>query len=256
MERHDAARSQAINLRQRIRPFTPEQTTQLETSNFDDLTRPAKTYPTGMGTLTFEELYQRTSRITGYMMREQLGMSNPDDIDDCVQAGYFKVWQLLQKQPDLFADKPKRYIVQAVVFRSKVQRFSHQRHYRKIVWDASAETNKRVGPTVRQIDTWIDLESALKTVGEYVAGLDNPIYLLALYTLITQVRTRDVSRLFGCGVSTLNKAKRRVRLTLAGELPDYGCLTDTAKALCLPDGRQLPVSKTDNGLITEWVMAG
>lgn len=194
--------------------------------------------------------YRRTEKV-----QEQLGMSNPDDIDDCMQAEYFKVWQLLQKQPDLFADKPKRYIVQAVVFRSKVQRFSHQRHYRKIVWDATTETRNADAPITRQIDTWIDLESALKTVGEYVAGLDNPIYLLALYALITQVTTRDVARLFGHGVSTLNKAKRWVRSTLAGELPDYGCLADTTKALCLSDGRQPPASKTGNGLIAEWVLS-
>ena len=65
-------------------------------------------------------------------------MRNPEDVDDCMQAGYLKVWQKLELNPNWLADKPKRYIVQAVVFRSKAQRFSHQRHYRKLVYDARA----------------------------------------------------------------------------------------------------------------------
>ena len=71
-------------------------------------------------------------------MRERLGMTNPEDVDDCMQAGYLKVWQKLQRNPNWLADKPKRYIVQAVVFRSKAQRYSHQRHYRKLVYDTRA----------------------------------------------------------------------------------------------------------------------
>ena len=85
----------------------------------------------GIGQMSFAELYSSTQRIAGSILRERLGMSNPDDIDDCLQSGYLKVWQKLQQDPDWLADKPKGYIVQAVVLRSKAQRYSHQRHYRK-----------------------------------------------------------------------------------------------------------------------------
>lgn len=50
-------------------------------------------------------------------------MVNPEDIDDCMQSRYLKVWKQLQKQPDLFAEKPKKYVVQAIVMRSKAQRY-------------------------------------------------------------------------------------------------------------------------------------
>lgn len=214
-----------------IRPYLIPANNTEYSANTPSITTPP-TYPTGMGDLTFEELYRRTSRITGYVMRDKLGMTNPDDIDDCMQAGYFKVWQLLQKQPTLFANKPKRYIVQAVVFRSKVQRFSHQRHYRKIVYDAQTEVTPDPGPVIiRRLDTWIDLEQALTVVGEHVASFDSSLYLLALYALITQVTTQDVVQICSCGRSTLNKAKRRIRSTLAQELPGYGHSSDPSRAL-------------------------
>lgn len=215
----------------------PDQT-QANNAEYPVNTNPARTpptYPTGMGNLTFEELYRRTSRITGYVMRDKLGMTNPDDIDDCMQAGYFKVWQLLQRQPTLFANKPKRYIVQAVIFRSKVQRFSHQRHYRKIVYDAQAEVTPDPNTAIiRRLDTWIDLEQALTIVGEHVTDFDTPLYLLALYALITQVTTQDVAQVCGCGRSTMNKAKRRIRSTLAQELPGYGYSSEPSYALPIP----------------------
>src|SRR3989304_4419417 len=160
-----------------------------------------------MGELTFEQLYQKTSRIVGAIMRDAHGMTNPEDIDDCMQAGYLKVWQQLQKDPECFADKPKKYIVQAVVFRSKAQRFSHKRHYNKIVFDADPmEQHSASIMTPRQVDTWIDLEQALGHVARQVE--DTPATLLGLYCLITQATVQDLATTFGYGYSTLT-AKRR-----------------------------------------------
>jgi DNA-directed RNA polymerase specialized sigma24 family protein len=180
-----------------------------------------RTYPTGFGAVTFEELYNHTQRIVGYSLREKLGMTDPQDIDDCLQAGYFKVWQLLQQKPEMFAGKPKKYIVQAVVFRSKVQRFSHQRHYRKLVYDAQP----LIAPTIdelntRQIETWLDIEQAVQQVLPFLEG--KPTLLLGLYTLLTQVSTKDVASTFGCGESTLRAMRKQVRERLAHALPGYG----------------------------------
>lgn len=194
-----------------------------------------RSYATGFGNLTFEELYRATDRIVGFTLREKLGMTNPEDIDDCMQAGYLKVWKELQKNPNLFADKPKKYIVQAVVLRSKAQRYAHLRHYRKIVYDADVHAYRSTTtPTTHQLDTWIDLEQAIGTVGEHVAKFDTPLYAVALYALLTDVKTQDVARLFGNGVSTLTTAKRRLRATLAGELPHYGNGINTTDALSIP----------------------
>src|SRR5690606_11468499 len=102
----------------------------------------------------------------------------------CMQTGYLKVWQKLQTDPTWLADKPKSYIVQSVVFGCKAQRFSHQRHYHKLVYDADAEKQRSVAiMTTNQVDTWIDLERALTQVAHRVE--DNPAELLGLYCLIT-----------------------------------------------------------------------
>lgn len=177
-------------------------------------------YHTGIGSVTFEQLYQKTSRTVGYVMRERHGMTNPEDIDDCMQAGYLKVWQQLQKNPDCFADKPKRYLVQAIVFRSKAQRFSHQRYYHKIVYDADAEKQRSVSiMTTDQVDTWIDLEQAISHVAHQVE--DKQEALLGLYCLITQATVQDIAATFGYGYSTLTAYKRQVKGELAAALDGY-----------------------------------
>ena len=179
--------------------------------------------PPDFGTVTFEQLYQKTSRIVGSIMRDVHGMTNPEDIDDCMQAGYLKVWQQLQKDPDCFVDKPKKYIVQAVVFRSKAQRFSHKRHYNKIIYDADPIVQRSASiMTTGQVDTWIDLEQALGHVARQIE--DAPAALLGLYCLITQASIQDVATTFGYGYSTLTKKRRQVKedlaATLDGMVPD------------------------------------
>lgn len=234
--------AEAANLPLETVPPFPEQT---------HCPQPEPKYPTGFGTVTFEELYAATSRIVGSTMRDQLGMTNPEDIDDCMQVGYLKVWQQLQKQPDWFAGKPKKYIVQAVVLRSKAQRYAHLRHYRKIVYDADAQAHQNdSGPTISQVETWIDLSQSLQRVAEHATTLDNPIYLLALYTLITDVKTQEVAKTTGHGLSTLTAAKRRVRTTLAKELPDYGTAENGVKPLALPKIRSFQLSQLHKQLIT------
>ena len=194
--------------------------------------QPTLIYNTGIGALTFDQLYQKTSRTVGYVMREAHGMTNPEDIDDCMQAGYLNVWQQLQKNPDSFADKPKRYIVQAVVFRSKAQRFSHQRHYHKIVYDADAEVQRSVSIlTTDQVDTWIDLEQALAQVAHQVE--DTPAALLGLYCLITRATVQDVAATFGMGYSTLTAYKRQVKATLAAALDGYGPRPENSKPVSI-----------------------
>lgn len=178
-------------------------------------------YDTGIGRVTFAELYAKTSRIVGASLRDMYQLTHPEDVDDCIQSGYFKVWQRLQKTPDLFKDKPKRYIVRAILFRSKAQRFSHNRHYRKIVWDAEPErpANRADDFNARRADTWIDLAQALATVVHQIG--EDRVTLLGLYCLITQATTQDVAKVFGHGQWTLCKAKKRVAAMLAGQLPDY-----------------------------------
>ncbi|MBZ0282474.1 MAG: hypothetical protein K8L97_17165 [Anaerolineae bacterium] len=212
-------------------------------------------YPTGFGTLTFSELYAATRRIVGFALRDQLSMVNPEDIDDCMQSGYLKVWEQLQKQPDLFAGKPKKYVVQAIVMRSKAQRYAHVRHYRKIVYNADTQAHQNTDDlTIAQVDTWIDLAQAIQRVAAYTADLDSPIYLLALYSLITDVKTQAVAQTMQHGLSTLTAAKRRIRVTLANVLPHYGTTTDSVVPLALPKIQPFHLAQLHRQLITPQIL--
>ncbi|MCC6613215.1 MAG: hypothetical protein IT320_07035 [Anaerolineae bacterium] len=218
---------------------------------YTNCTQSEPKYPTGFGDFTFEELYNATNRNVDFTLRHQLRMNNPEDIDDCMQSGYFKVWEQLQKQPEMFAGRSKRYIIQAVLLRSKAQRYAHLRHYRKIIYDADASAHQDASSlTISQVETWIDLAWSIQRVAEHTATLDNPIYLLALYTLITGVKTQDVVRASQHGLSTFTAAKRKVRATLAEDLPGYGNAAIGVEPLTLPKVRSFQYAQRRKQLIT------
>ena len=179
-------------------------------------------YPTGMGDLTFDELVAKTQRIVGNTLR-QAGMDNPDDIDDALQSGYLKVYKQLQKTPDMFADKPKRYIVKNIYFRSKAQRYAHFRHYHKMVFDADPDwLMSDIGTKAHESDFLIDLEEALaKVVAVIEASERCQLKLLILYCIITQAKPCEVAPLFESSSKTFTKHVRDVRALLQAYLPNY-----------------------------------
>ena len=185
-------------------------------------TEPEPRYPTGMGELTFEELVAKTRRIVGNTLR-QAGMDNPDDIDDALQSGYLKVYRQLQDTPDMFADKPKCYIVRNIYFRSKAQRYAHFRHYHKMVFDADPDwLMSDIGINTRESDFWIDMEAVLaKVVAVIEASERSQLKLLILYCIITQAQPCEVAPLFESSSKTFTKHVREVRALLQAYLPHY-----------------------------------
>ena len=188
---------------------------------FTEEEQPEITYPTLFGEVTFAQIHERTHRIAGFEMQAQLGMDNPADIDDCLQSGYLKIWRKLQKNPEMFADKPKRYLVKSVVLHSKAQRFAHNRHYRKLAFHKNVELQfeRRPELTIPQAETWMDLAAAINQVAQNV---DNQQYLLvSLYTLITNVSVAETAAIFGYSDRTIYKYRRQMKDALASYLPEY-----------------------------------
>ena len=183
---------------------------------------PAVRYPTGMGPLTFEELVARTQRIAGNRLR-QAGMDNPDDIDDALQSAYLKLYARLQQDPDLFAGKPKCYIVQNIFFRSKAQRYAQFRHYHKLVFDADPDwLPAEAALSSAQVDFRIDLEAALARVVAVLEVSDRgQLMLLILYCVLTQAQPCEVAPLFESSSKTFTKHVRELRALLQAYLSNY-----------------------------------
>lgn len=208
-------------------PEQPQTLSQDTAPNLASTQESSRQYPTPFGYLTFDDLYMASCRIVGSTLRDAFHISDPDDVDDCMQVGYFNVWKDLQTTPNLFIDKPKSYVIQAIVLRSKAQRYAHFRHNRKLVYGVEVQqyaTENSI--STDRLDVWMDIAYAVQQVAEYSLTPDNTLYLYALYTLITQVKTQDVARSSGYGLSTITKAKRQVKATLAELLPNYGNLRD------------------------------
>ena len=208
-------------------------------------------YDTGIGPLISNNSISKPHVQCGYVMREGLGMTNPQDVDDCMQSGYLKLWQKLQADPNWLADKPKSYIVQAVVLRSKAQRYSHLRHYRKIVYDARAPVGASQRPVITErVDIWMDIAQALHGVAQAVE--DDPLMLLSLYTFITQAKATEVSQTFGVNYKTLAKRRPQTRALLASALAAYrppGTHSENGHPVELPAQCAVPTPK-----ISPWLL--
>ncbi|GAB5494526.1 MAG: hypothetical protein Phog2KO_47410 [Phototrophicaceae bacterium] len=160
----------------------------------------------------------RTKRLVAYTLHKN-GMSDPDDVDDCMQSAYFKIWKDLQSAPDRFADKPLTYIIRCIFYATKVQRYSHMRNHNKNNYYVEPEHLVIRELSVDQVGTWIDIQSAVAQVVEDIS--DNPFALFALYTLLTQAKVGDVQKVLGCSHNLMTKYRNQVRKQLAEYLPNY-----------------------------------
>lgn len=169
------------------------------------------------GEITFSEFHERTRKLTINRLKQH-GISDTHDIDDCLQSAYLKIWQQMKTHRGIFADKPFSYIIQSLFFASKVQRFSHKRHFNKVSF---TDIDRIEAPyvSINQLETWIDIQSALAIVTQEVEGDD--FALFALYSLITQVKVRDVQQLAGCSSRTMSKHRNQIRARLIEALPHY-----------------------------------
>ena len=179
------------------------------------MTNSEKLYPTIWGDISFEEFHLRTKRIVAHSLQVN-GLTNPEDIDDCLQDAYFKVWKKLQSNAHLFADKPLNYLVRSVYFCTKSQRFSHLRHSYKIAHHSQLEQKSRHSISYEQIETWIDLQNALVAVFNQLD--DSEYALFAFYSLITEVKVSELIRHLGCKRSTMTRYRAKVRNLLQQEI--------------------------------------
>lgn len=179
------------------------------------------TYATAFGMVTFEGLHDETRPIAAKIMRQSYGFDNPDEIDDCLQVGYLKLWEKLQRDPAFAAGKNRSYLANSVVFRAKRERYRHIRNAERCEGLPEERHPAGFAPhsrESRQIDRRIDLELAMGAVAELFR--DDPARLMALYYATTQVTIKDMQSL-GISRHTLRdhtkEAREWLKVCLHGE---------------------------------------
>lgn len=193
--------------------------------------QPDARYATGLGLLSFEELITRTSQYAAVALRQTYQV-NEMDLDDGLQAGHLRLWQRLQKQPDLLADKPLAWIAKGVIYSALHATRGNWLYHQRTQSHDEAVLNVGKGKLAyhsresRQTDLRLDLHQAIQTVAEQILQQkrrkrrDQELWALYGLTML-QVGSDELSRLFGVREQSMGQAYARVRGYLQKALPNY-----------------------------------
>jgi hypothetical protein len=172
-------------------------------------------YSTPYGEFTFAEFHNTTRPLAAHVLRHRFNMRDEQDIDDCLQIAYLKIWQQLQRDPRYLADKSLHYLMTFIGWNCKAQRYAHHRHYNKV-----QIFNRRtsVYPRRSDVDLRIDLTAAIQ---DFVGKKSTRLYLAAFYFVTTNVSADEAATAFNCAPKTIYKYARWVKTELKKRLPHY-----------------------------------
>ncbi len=186
------------------------------------------TYLTGLGTLSFPQLYEQTRKYAAFVLHHTYQVS-PIDIDDGLQAGYEHLWKRLQQDPEVLKDKTMAWIGKGIVYPA-LHAIRHDWQYQKHVQAEEGRTSTdrrgKHSPESRQIDMRTDIHKAIGEVANHILkeekGKRADHDMWALYGLtMLQVSSSELSRLFHVREQSMHKAYQRVRTQLQEALPHY-----------------------------------
>lgn len=207
----------------------PENISQIPTTEESTFVEGAEgRYETGLGTLNFEELHERTRKYTAFVLYHSHQV-RPGDVDDGLQAGYTHLWERLLREPKILKDKPMAWIGKGIVFKA-LHAIRHDWSYQNHTQDAEGRsTTDRRGTQSsesRQIDMRIDIHQAIAEVARYILTHEKDKLaehsLWALYGLtMLHVSASEASRIFSVREQTMQAAYNRVREQLKAALPYY-----------------------------------
>lgn len=233
---------------------------------------PITRYPTPLGIVDFPELHDRVRKYAAFVLRHTYQVSE-GDLDDGLQAGCLRLWQKLQRQPELLADKSLAWIGKGVIYAALHATRGDWQYRRKTLSpgeEASAAGARAAGGAFRphsresrQTDIRADVHQAIITVAETILNQkpgkrrDHDVW--ALYGLLMlHTSASETSRLFGVREQSLQAAYRRVREQLQAALPNYAPPPNTT-TLYVRRGREtlpqqdVPAIRKANGDVPEAV---
>jgi hypothetical protein len=199
------------------------------------------TYPTVWGNLTFEALY---NRIRPYAVNVVSQYIPSDRVEDGLQIGYMRLWELLQSNPCALQEREIGWI-------GKFMRYSAYRNERRSAtrlidesdlelyqWENAIPLAEVSGGysqhshESRQSDTRHDLLTAIRDTAEHLLatteGLTQQRCLWALYSMTAlHLQVTAASELFKVRHQSMHNAYEIVRGQLQSRLKEYAPLQPT-----------------------------
>jgi hypothetical protein len=172
------------------------------------------TYTTGWHeSMTLEAvMHDPQVRRSAYAKARRLGL-NDDDLEDCIQQGFIRLWQTLADDPWLLVDKGPVWTGIYVAFAGDTKKFlRHNARYRRFDdpdfdWETADERLQLGLPEHRpehraewtsQADERMDISRFMSQMArEYEDDLNK---LIALYALMTTVKIKDVAPMLSVAV--------------------------------------------------------
>ncbi len=213
----------------------PENRAQNQTTEENNSVEVAEVrYETGIGTLNFEELSERTRKYAAFVLYHTHQVQ-PVDLDDGLQAGYAHLWERLQREPESLKDKPMAWIGKGIVFKALHairHDWMYQKHTQATEGRSSTDRRGTQSPESRQTDMRIDIHQAIAQVAQHILthekGKQAEHDLWALYGLtMLHVSSSELSRLFHVREQSIHAAYNRVREKLKTALPHYAPFGET-----------------------------
>jgi DNA-directed RNA polymerase specialized sigma24 family protein len=234
-QRYDEPLKRLVKLRRQLGHSIPVGETTPDDPSSDLDPPEITTYPTSLGILSFAELMERTRKYAAFVLRNTYQV-NEADIDDGLQAGYMRLWQRLQKEPELLEDKALAWIGKGIIFTALHTTRGDWQFRQRTASDGEQQIETASRPAqpsfqahsreTRQTDIRVDLHQAIRDVAESILthekGKREDQDLWALYGLtVLQVSASETSRLFGVREQSMQTAYKRVRSWLQAALSNY-----------------------------------
>lgn len=167
---------------------------------------------------------------------------NEADLDDGLQAGYLRLWERLQRQPELLEDKALAWIGKGLIFTAlhatrgdwQFRRHTHAHGDQPLEQPThSSKPGFRAhSKETRQTDIRTDLHQAIADAAHHIEthekGKREQYDLWALYGLtMLRVSAAEAGRLFGVPAHSMQMAYNRIREQLREGLPNYAPIEET-----------------------------
>ncbi len=164
------------------------------------------------GNATLEDILTDTNvKNVAFAKMRSLGYTD-QDAEDCFQLGSLNLWKKLEEEPTLLCDKRAAWVgVWIALSGSRRALWKHRARCVPLdgAYHYGADRPERWAAFATRVDERIDFELLLNALAQRYDG--DPLKLFALYSLITSVKTKDVTSVAGVQKNQMTEARNAVK---------------------------------------------